>query len=52
MRTYMRTCIYRFVALYTLVGVPLFGWAVSTIGAVFADMIMKRDSSITLHQVS
>jgi len=39
-----------FVALYTLVGVPLFGWAVSTIGAVFADMIMKRDSSITLHQ--
>lgn len=29
---------------------PLFGWSVSAIGAVFADKISTRDSTITLHQ--
>jgi len=32
---------FAFVAFYTLIGVPLFGWTVSTVGAVFADKIMK-----------
>eukprot|EP00802_Teleaulax_amphioxeia_P009760 Tamp_09781.p1 GENE.Tamp_09781~~Tamp_09781.p1 ORF type:complete len:519 (+),score=86.17 Tamp_09781:150-1706(+) len=41
---------FAFVAIYTLIGVPLFGWAVSAVGAVFADNIMVRDSAITLHQ--
>ena len=41
-----------FTAIYTLIGVPLFGWAVSTVGAVFGSMILKRDSAITLHQVT
>ena len=41
---------FAFLGLYCLIGVPLFGWSVSAIGAVFADKISTRDSAITLHQ--
>ena len=37
--------------LYLYIGVPLFAWAVSAIGAEFAGMISKRDGELTLHQV-
>jgi len=38
-----------FVAIYTIIGVPLFGWAVSEIGSLFANKILNRDAEITLH---
>jgi len=41
---------FAFLGLYCLLGVPLFGWSVSAIGAVFADLIVQRDAGITLHQ--
>jgi hypothetical protein len=41
---------FAFLGLYCLVGVPLFGWSVSAIGAVFAAKISGRDAAITLHQ--
>jgi len=40
---------FAFVAIYTLIGVPLFGWSIAAIGSIFTDMIMTQDAEITLN---